>query len=251
MERVPEMTERIVMRSRPPGPSLLRQTWGDQLFLHWRTRVEVLRPLIPAPLAIDTHEGGAWVGITPVTVIDSHPSFVPPLPWVSGFDQVNVQTYVHLDGVPGVWFFSLDVGSPVAAMAGRTFFRLPFHDADVCHELDGKRVHVRSRRGPDAPAAAFSATWTPDADVFEADPGTVEFFWVERYCLYTAEEGRLYRARLHHEPWPLRRVPLANYDTSLLEANRLAITGDRSRARLVAGGPVEAEIWPLEDLGRL
>jgi len=42
--------------------------------------------------------------------------------------------------------------------------------------------------GPDAPAAA----------------GTLEHFLTERYCLYAENKGRLYRAEIHHPPWPLQ-----------------------------------------------
>ena len=37
-----------------------------------------------------------------------------------------------------------------------------------------------------------------------AEPGTLEHFLVERYCLYTAKDGVLYRAEIHHPPWPLQ-----------------------------------------------
>jgi uncharacterized protein YqjF (DUF2071 family) len=191
------------------------------------------------------------VGITPFTVIDSHPSFTPPMPWISGFLQINLRTYVHLDGVPGLWFFSLDANSPVAVLAGESFYRLPFHEADIEREVEGTRIHVRSQRRPGEPRASLTATWMAEPAAFEAEPGSLPFFWVERYCLYTVEKDRLYRARLFHEPWPLREVPLAHYDTTLPEANRISLGGDRARARLLAGGPVEAEIWPLEDLGSL
>jgi len=44
------------------------QSWGKLLFLHWPVPADLLRPLVPEPLAIDTFEGTAWVGITPFTM---------------------------------------------------------------------------------------------------------------------------------------------------------------------------------------
>jgi hypothetical protein len=43
------------------------------------------------------------------------PVFLPPLPYLSESHELNFSTYVHLDGMPGVWFFSLDANNPVAA----------------------------------------------------------------------------------------------------------------------------------------
>ena len=43
----------------------------------------------------------------------------PPLPVVSQSPELNVRTYVHFDGVPGVWFFSLDASNALAVWAAR------------------------------------------------------------------------------------------------------------------------------------
>ena len=65
--------------------------------------VVALRQLIPKPLVIDTFEDEAWVALTPFTIKDARPVFTPPLPWIGDFHEINVRTYVHLNGVPGVW----------------------------------------------------------------------------------------------------------------------------------------------------
>lgn len=244
--RVPNLTDRMTIRERPVGPALLHQIWDKLLFMHWQVPVEALRPLIPPCLGIDTHQGVAWIGVAPFTIRDSRPSFVPPLPWLKSFHEVNVRTYVHLDGVPGVWFFSLDATSRVAVTAARTFFHLPYHVADITIEEEDRRVNYHSvRREHDFPGE-LSATWTPSPEVRHAEPGSLEFFWVERYCLYSAFEDTLYRARIFHEPWPLRDVPLAHYGTSLLEPLGVDLAGDK--AKLLAAGPVHAEIWPIEEV---
>ena len=36
---------------------------------------------------------------------------------VSNFHELNVRTYVHAGGRPGVWFFSLDAASSIAVIA--------------------------------------------------------------------------------------------------------------------------------------
>ena len=244
--RTPDLTDRMTIRERPSGPALLQQTWDKLLFMHWQVPVEVLRPLIPPCLGIDTYHGAAWIGVTPFTIRDSRPAFVPPLPWLSAFHEINVRTYVHLDGVPGVWFFSLDASSRVAVMAAKTFYHLPYHTADITFEDEARRIHVRStRRDSDLPAG-LSATWSPYPEAHHAEPGSLEFFWVERYCLYSAFENTLYRARIFHQPWPIRDVSLANYNTSLLEP--LGLSLEQDKAKLLAGGPVDAEIWPVQEV---
>ena len=115
MDRAPvEDIDCLSVRARPAGWPIMYQSWGKLLFLHWPVPGDLLRPLIPEPLAIDTFDGTAWVGITPFTMWGVRPVFSPSLPFLSESHEMNVRTYVHLDGIPGIWFFSLDANNPVA-----------------------------------------------------------------------------------------------------------------------------------------
>ena len=60
--------ERLSMLERPGGWPIMRQTWGKLLFMHWRIDQQLLRPLVPDSLTIDTFDGAAWIGIIPFTM---------------------------------------------------------------------------------------------------------------------------------------------------------------------------------------
>src|SRR5262245_33359628 len=115
----------------------MRQCWLDLLFMHWPVRVEALRPLIPLGLEIEVYDGQAWVGVVPFRMEDVSPRFVPPLPYFSAFEELNVRTYVRAEDKPGVWFFSLDAANLAAVYAARTAFHLPyFHSKMQCAETN-------------------------------------------------------------------------------------------------------------------
>jgi uncharacterized protein YqjF (DUF2071 family) len=109
----------------------MRQHWGKLLFMHWAIDPEFLRPLIPSQLSIDTFDGKAWIGVVPFTMWGIRASFLPPIPGTSAFHELNVRTYVHFKGVPGVWFFSLDAASSLAVWGARTFYHLPYFNAEM------------------------------------------------------------------------------------------------------------------------
>ncbi|MGH7129980.1 MAG: DUF2071 domain-containing protein, partial [Planctomycetaceae bacterium] len=44
----------------PDGPWVMTQRWHDLLFMHWPLAPQVLRPLVPAALPLDTYDGRAW-----------------------------------------------------------------------------------------------------------------------------------------------------------------------------------------------
>jgi len=243
----PSNTDRLSIRQRPAGVPIMHQSWGKLLFMHWPLPAEALRPLIPHRLTIDLFEGEAWIGVVPFTIWDARPVFTPPLPWLSEFHEINVRTYVHLDCVPGVWFFSLDANSQVAVLGARTFFHLPYYQASINLEQEGDTIIYSSSRpvdeGQPGPAG-FNATWTIGEQMPEAQPGSLDFFLTERYCLYAADQSDLYRCRIFHQPWPLRRAGLRSYQSTMVEAQGLPTPVGDPLLHYVEALPVE--IWPIE-----
>src|SRR5687768_155108 len=131
MQTIVTRENRIAMRSRPPGSPLMHQTWEKLLFMHWPVPVEQIRPLIPAPLEIETFDGKAWIGVTPFKLTHLHPIPGPEIPGLNWFYELNVRTYVHHNGVPGIWFFSLDASKAIPVIAARLFYALPYMKADM------------------------------------------------------------------------------------------------------------------------
>lgn len=177
------------------------QTWDDLLFVHYRVPVERLRALVPDGLELQQHSGSGWLGVTPFVVTGLRARGLLPLPFTSSFRELNVRTYVTRDGKPGIWFFSLDASSQLAVEAARRLYRLPYFRAEISVQRRAGELLYDCSRGE---GKAFSAAYRADGDAFEAEAGSLEHFLTERYCLYAEHEGRLYRADIHHRPWPLQ-----------------------------------------------
>jgi len=180
----------------------MAQTWENLLFAHWSLSAANLRASVPAELPIDEFEGLAWVGVTPFRLTGLRARWTYPIPLLSYFPELNVRTYVHVDGKPGIYFFSLDAGSPLAVAAARRFYRLPYFWAEMAAPVERDEIHYRTRRRGEGDHA-FVARYGPLGPAFNAKPGTLEHFLTERYCLYTVDEGVVLRAEIHHPPWIL------------------------------------------------
>jgi Uncharacterized conserved protein (COG2071) len=111
----------------PAGGWLMGQTWVNLLFAHWRVSEEALRAVVPPQLPIDTHDGSAWLGITPFYVRGVRLRGTVPAPLISSFPELNVRTYVSVEGKPGIYFLSLDADSWPAVPAARRTYRLPYY----------------------------------------------------------------------------------------------------------------------------
>ncbi len=180
----------------------MRQEWNRLLFAHWSLPPDTLRPLVPQRLALDTFDGRCWVAVTPF-----HLSGLRP-PGVAfgglAFPELNVRSYVTLNGKPGVYFLSLDAGSVLAVFGARMFYALPYFFASMRVGCDGDVIRYRSRRSHMGKTAEFHGRYRPVSAPRNSVAGSLEHFLTERYCLYAAEAGRLYRAEIHHVPWPLQ-----------------------------------------------
>ena len=219
------------------------QVWDRLLFLHWPVPPSLLRPLIPPRLAIDTYEGVAWIGVTPFTIPSLRPPGMPRIPVLGQTHEINVRTYVHLDGVPGVWFLSLDASNPLAVYAARLAYALPYFRAAIRFETTPDTGHFgirRTHRG--AAPASLEATWTLGAPLPESKPGSLQFFLTERYCLYAARGQRLYRARIHHRPWPLRSAHLEAFNSTMVESHGLPTPVCEPLLHAQAA-PLHVDVW--------
>ncbi|HEX4544968.1 MAG TPA: DUF2071 domain-containing protein [Candidatus Acidoferrum sp.] len=190
----------------PSGSWIIEQVWHDLLFAHWPVHTESLGPLLPPQLRIDTFDGQAWVAVVPFRMSGVRLRVTPAVPGLSKFPELNVRTYVVAQGKPGVWFFSLDAGNRAAVAIARAWFHLPYFRARMsCGERNGQ-IHYQSERAHrGAPAASLEGQFRPLDKVFSPQPGTLEHFLTERYCLYAADKrGELLRGEIHHSRWPLQ-----------------------------------------------
>jgi len=181
-------------------------TLVDLLLVHWRVRAEELRRLVPPKLEVDTFDGSAWLGLAAFRVTALRLRGTLPLPGLSSFPEANVRTYVTAGGMPGIWFFSLDVASPLALAPGRRLYHLPYFHARMSLQRHGDWIEVESARAAAADRpVVFSGRYRPRGPVFAPAPGSLEHFLAERYCLYALDgRGRLGRAEIHHAAWMLQ-----------------------------------------------
>jgi uncharacterized protein len=189
----------------PGSPWVVAMRWNHLAFLHWPVEHDVLRPLVPGGLELETHDGRAWIGITPFEMSNVRVRLTPALPRISRFPELNVRTYVSNGGKSGIWFFSLDVASRLVVPAARAVFGLPYHRASMTIHKGPDIVDYRcSRKRTGGSPLRFRASYQGTGPIFHAEPDTLEHWLTERYCLYSLIGGRLHRAEIDHVRWPLQ-----------------------------------------------
>jgi uncharacterized protein YqjF (DUF2071 family) len=170
--------------------------------------------------------------------------------------------------VPGVWFFSLDAANSLAVWGARTLYSLPYFNATMRLNPTANTIDYSSVRSDrqtylqffaaeaagfpadfgrsqfhEPPPARFAASWQIHEPLPLSQPGDVEFFLTERYCLYSYDDGRLFRSRIFHDRWPLQAASVRSCESTMIES--LGVAQPEGEPLLHYAESIAVDIWPL------
>ena len=209
------MIDRVSPAQRPSERVVGWQSWRELLFVHWSVPVEMVRPLVPERLSIDTFNGETFIGLVPFGMEGVRPWW---LPFGMNFLETNLRLYVHLDGQgPGVWFLSLEAASWLAVQAARIGWQLPYHHATMSTSHVGDVVDYQSRRrGQDE--AALQVRYRIGQPLGPSSPGTLQHFLLERYLLYATKGETLLRGQVYHTPYRAHAADILAFSEGIVSA---------------------------------
>ena len=178
---------------------IMAQTWRDVLFLHYQVDPKLLQEHVPFKL--DLYEGHAIISIVSFTMDSIRFPFLPSVPGLSKLNELNLRTYVEVDGVKGVYFFTLDADLRPAIWIAKSFFSLPYRLAKINISKKKNNYIIESEN-------ALSSLRI-NADIGAFKPSSDFDLWAtERYGLFTKRFGHSLHGIVQHAPWQLSQVTL-------------------------------------------
>lgn len=236
----------IVNKQRPwPAPSsswIIKQSWRDLLFLHYPVKPELLRPHIPVGLELDTYDHEAWFSIVPFWMSGIRFRGTPSVPYLSQFPELNVRTYVKVGDKSGVYFFSLDAKSALGVFFGRRFYHLPYCYANMSLERQGDgKIRYESFRNEGG--FLFKGSYWPVSEVYRAEAGTLDYWLVERYCLYSESRNQIFMSEINHEPWELQDAAYEISDNTMLQLPGIDLAAPNCAHYCRR---IDVHVWPLK-----
>lgn len=228
----------------PDKPWVMEQIWNDVLFAHWPVPAEIMEKHIPSQLTLDTFNGQAWIGIVPFWISRMRVRGLPPLPMMKTMNELNVRTYVEYGGRKGVYFFSLDADNLLAVTGARMLYFLPYMNAKMQVDQSEGVINYKSRRkNTHQKRGQFIAHYKPESSPFNSQPGSLDEWLTERYCLWVTKSKKVYRGDIHHTKWQLHKASV-----SIRENTMASFLPDR----YLMGEPIlhyspqkHAYFWPL------
>jgi uncharacterized protein YqjF (DUF2071 family) len=239
-----QLVERQQPREETP---LMFQHWLHLLFVHWSFAPESIQMTLPQGLQVETFNGRAWIGIVPFFMRGVRPAWLPSIPGISNFLELNLRTYVRdVMGRPGIWFYSLDANQALAVCIARASFALPYKFAEMYAKISNGEINYRSRRFGSKDSLHYR--YLPTEKLGEAKPGTFEFFLVERYRLFTCRKSEILSGRVHHSPYRLRKVVVTDADPKLFELDGIE-TPTEPPEHAIYSDRVDVSVYPVAVVG--
>lgn len=174
---------------------IMAQRWSDLIFLHYEVNPSELQKLLPYPL--DLYEGKAILSVVPFIMSQIRFPFLPPIPGLSRLFELNLRTYVRVNGKPLVYFFTLDTNHWPAVLIARYFFSLPYRYRPLTIHRSQDVYELKS------PVISFKA------QISEQQVSTDFDRWAtERYGLMTKSGRKNLMGIVEHVPWRLQQAKI-------------------------------------------
>ena len=193
----------------------VKMGWHQTLVLHWKVDPDTIRQALPRNLDPDFHGGFGWIGLVVFEMTRVRHRWLPILPGMHAYPEINVRTYSKKREKHGIYFFSLDTPEPLTRMGGSRRYHLPYRKRQIRFQKESAhQVSVQSYRADEQLDldVRYCGTGQPPEDK-NADL----IAWTsERYHLFSVNPtGDLFHGEVHHPEWPVESV------TFSLSCNRL------------------------------
>ena len=215
----------------PRRPWKYYQEWHDVLMMHYIAERDYLEKLLPEGLVLDTFGGKAWVSLFVFAVKKLRPRFLPPLPYVSNFNEVNLRTYVTRDGIPGIYMLSIEANKLIDVLIPRWFLGIPYVLTSIYRRSGYFFAENTSGKN-------LEAEFTRSHPV--NDKSQLDRWLTERHALYVNHAKKIYRFDIHHKEWELNEAHISgirqNYTIGITPLQRPDRCHYSKQARVLVWG---------------
>ncbi len=183
----------------PEGPWKYYQEWHDTFLIHWTINPMVLQAFIPSALNVDTFNGQAWVSLVAFSVKKMRLRNLPAFPLISNFHQINLRTYVTHNGIPGIYFITIEASKFLSIILARNFTGQPYTRTFIKKK---QKSGFTGRNKLQNHELRFQ--YLIKERIYEKNE--IDLWLTERYTSFHIADNKIVRTDIHHKEWPLHRV---------------------------------------------
>ena len=182
----------------PEKPWKQYQEWHGSLFMHWKIDPSILKGLLPESLTIDLYDNDAWISILAFAVKKLRFRRLPCSRFSSNFNKVILRTYVINNGIPGVYFFSIEAEKLMPAFMERVLVGLPYIKSTIYRK--GQTYYAENADKN----LSLQVDHSPGELIYTKSG--LDLWLTERHALYYKEGNNIFRTDIHHKEWILQNT---------------------------------------------
>ena len=181
---------------------IMAQTWKDVLFLHYQVEPKLLQSHVPFKL--DEYNCKAVISIVSFKMDSIRFPFLPSVPGLTKLNELNLRTYVEVDGIKGVYFFTLDADLRPAIFIARSIFSLPYRLAAIKIEINQNSYFCKSQNSDTSLEIL--------AEIGDKKTSSLFDLWAtERYGLFTKRNRDSLHGIVEHIPWQFNDLEIKKF----------------------------------------
>tara|TARA_B110000444_G_scaffold236224_1_gene247925 strand:+ start:650 stop:1372 length:723 start_codon:yes stop_codon:yes gene_type:complete len=216
------MNEKHIPFKLPKRNYSLIQNWRHLSFMHWEVDPIKLKPYIHKGLEIDTFNGKSYITTIPFLMNKVRPRLTFPIPGISSFPEFNIRTYVTYQNKPGVLFLTLDAKSKISCAYAPWAYSLPYTYAKGYVKIIKDGYEWKSKRVKKN--LELIGSCHSIGELTKSEPGSLDEFLLERYCLFTFHNKKLCIAYTKHAPWTFKKAKADIIKNTLTKSYQLGIS---------------------------
>lgn len=197
----------------PKRPWKFYQEWNKAFFLHWEVAPELLIPLLPKSVTLDTFNGNAWISLVAFDMNHIGMRSLPRLPHISDFHEINIRTYIKCKGKPSVYFLSMEGSKRSSCAILKAISKFPYEYSKM------KRTDFSYESQNATANNSFKLIYRLKSELVKKDETDV---WLtERYAVFQEHKNKLIEYDVHHVEWTLQPILIKELKLDYPKLNHL------------------------------
>ncbi len=174
------------------------QEWNKAVFLHWEVTPELVKPLLPEHIELDTINGKSWVSLVAFDMNNIGVRGLPKIPHISDFQEINIRVYVICNGKPSVYFLSMEGSKKSSCTILKALSKFPYRYSKMSRN---ESVYTSEN---DTFNDTFNIEYELKNEPVKKDE--TDLWLTERYAVFQDYKNALIEYDVHHVEWPMQKI---------------------------------------------
>ncbi|MEP3837531.1 MAG: DUF2071 domain-containing protein [Algibacter sp.] len=221
----------------PKRSWMFYQEWNKAIFLHWEVNPELIKPLLPKYIELDTINEKTWVSLVAFDMNNIGVRSFPKLPHISDFQEINIRVYVVCNGKPSVYFLSMEGSKKSSCKILKTLSKFPYRPSKM--QRSEFKFQSENKTFNDGINMAYTLTEEP------IKKDDTDLWLTERYAVFQDYKNHIIEYDVHHVEWPMQKIDINSLELNYTRFNHL-INNQPDRVQYSSG--VQVLTWDKKKL---